>query len=935
MGLTTSPAPPSVAAAGVLLAQASALSLAAAAPAAVPLVVTPLAAEARTQLAGLPADVTALPAWPAAAAGARQWHVDSQGGDDAADGRTPATAWRSLARLARVPLQAGDRVLLACGSRWHETLRLAGGGRAGLPVVVSAADTRCAAPPVIDGAVALPAGAWSTVRPGVYRQRLATPPLQLLGGSLPWLPAHHPNIGPQGANWLALAAAGNRVPFDGREVSTRLPVGADLGLPAGQRLGPGTRVRVRTAAYVVDDLPLASHDAGALTVASPTTYAVNAGWGYLLTGQAWMVDSPAEWFHDATTGDLTVQARGGEPRLPTLASVLATGLDLQGLQHVVVEGLHVVNTGVGALLRGSQALTLRNSVLTDLADRGVDAADSRDVILEANRIERTGTDAVFAGGIAATAARGLVVRGNLIRHSGVLWQDGAARTLPRRSYGAILAGQQGQVSDNTLVDVGYIGIRVFDGSRVEGNVVVGACSVLDDCGGIYTHGAGNGSVIRGNLVAHSRGQPAGKPAAARAPLAQGIYLDDGSSGVTVQDNTVVDTDHGLHLHDAAANTVQGNRLHANRVAQVWLQETARSADGAGALRANQLLGNQFAPALATARAVLADSVFASASAFAQFDGNRYLDPLGGRAVSVATAAGVRHDTLDAWLVSGGLLSTQPVEPRGSSASQDGHARYTVAAANLVPNGDLARGQAGWSQWYAAAPGGSLATASCGALPCLVHQAGGGPGLLSSPNFTVEAGRWYRLTIDVAGPPGRVPLLVRRGGGGNNGYESLADRELWIDTGPTLRRQVRLFRATATVRAGDPNTGDLGARVDIEGLSAGTRLSVAGLELVPVTPYAGAAFSASVLNAGPQAADMPCPFAADEPVRCEALQDLGLPGRRVSWPLRVPGRSGVVLRGYEPALLDSDGDGIADFQDRCPGSLSRESVNASGCTLGQR
>lgn len=933
--MTPSSSPPSVAAAGVLLAQASALSLAGTVPAALPPVVTLLGTDVRTQLAGLPADVTPLPAWPAAPAGARHWHVDSLRGDDAADGQTPATAWRSLARLARVALQAGDRVLLACGSRWHETLRLAGGGRAGQPVVVTAADSACPAPPVIDGAVPLPDGAWVPVRPGVYRQRLATPPLQLLGGAQPWLPAHHPNIGAQGAAWLTLPAGGNRVPFDGREVSTRLPVGADLVLPAGQRLGAGTRVRVRSAAYVVDDLPVADHDGQTLVLASPTTYAVNAGWGYLLTGQAWMVDSASEWFHDSATGDLTVQARPTEPRLPTQAAVLATGIDLQNLQHVVVQGLHVVNAGVGALLRGSQAVTLRNAVLTDLADRGVDAADSRNVTIEATRIERTGTDAVFAGGIAATAASGLVVRGNLIRNSGVLWLDGAARTLPRRSYGAILAGQQAQVTDNTVIDAGYIGIRVFDGSRVEGNVVVGACSVLDDCGGIYTHGAGNGGVIRGNLVAHSRGQPAGKPTAARAPLAQGIYLDDGASGLTVQDNTVVDTDHGLHLHDAAANTVQGNRLHANRVAQLWLQETARAADGAGALRGNQLQGNQFAPALPTARAVLADTLFSSASAFAHFDRNRYLDLLDGRATSVATAAWVRHDTLDAWLASAGVLSAQPVEAHGSSASHDGHARYTVASANLVPNGDLLRGQAGWSQWYAAAPGGSLAAGSCGTAPCLVHQAGGGPGLLSSPNFSVEAGRWYRLTIDVAGPPGRLPLRVRRGGGGNNGYESLADRELWIDTGTTLRRQVRLFRATATVRAADPATGDLGARVDIEGLGAGTQLTLAGLELVPVTPYAGATLSASVLNAGPQAADMPCPFAADEPARCEALQDLGTPGRRVSWPLRVPARGGVVLRAFEPALVDSDGDGIADFQDRCPGSLPREPVNASGCPLGQR
>ena len=65
-------------------------------------------------------------------------HVDARDGNDAADGRSAATAWRSLERVNGVVLLAGDRVRLRAGCRWSGQLRPQGGGRAGAPVVIEA-----------------------------------------------------------------------------------------------------------------------------------------------------------------------------------------------------------------------------------------------------------------------------------------------------------------------------------------------------------------------------------------------------------------------------------------------------------------------------------------------------------------------------------------------------------------------------------------------------------------------------------------------------------------------------------------------------------------------------------------------------------------------------------------------------------------------------
>ncbi len=84
---------------------------------------------------------------------ARSYHVDAVHGDDARDGVTPATAWRTLARASRASLQPGDEVLLRRGQRFPGSLKITVAGEVGKPVrVADYASEGAAEPPVIDAA---------------------------------------------------------------------------------------------------------------------------------------------------------------------------------------------------------------------------------------------------------------------------------------------------------------------------------------------------------------------------------------------------------------------------------------------------------------------------------------------------------------------------------------------------------------------------------------------------------------------------------------------------------------------------------------------------------------------------------------------------------------------------------------------------------------
>lgn len=74
---------------------------------------------------------------------AQEYHVSPDGSDDG-DGRSAATAWRTLLRASREEYQPGDRILLRSGAEHAGTLRLrvAGGGDPARPVEVTSTGER-------------------------------------------------------------------------------------------------------------------------------------------------------------------------------------------------------------------------------------------------------------------------------------------------------------------------------------------------------------------------------------------------------------------------------------------------------------------------------------------------------------------------------------------------------------------------------------------------------------------------------------------------------------------------------------------------------------------------------------------------------------------------------------------------------------------------
>lgn len=153
--------------------------------------------------------------------------------------------------------------------------------------------------------------------------------------------------------------------------------------------------------------------------------------------------------------------------------------------------------------------------------------------------------------------------GGLVFHSGVgIWIG--------QSY-------DNRIAHNWIRDLYYSGISVgwtwgYGPSSARGNVIefnevsnIGVRSngdgpILSDMGGIYTLGVRVGTIIRSNFFHDIAGLRYG---------GWGIYLDEGSTQVIVEDNIVYGTTHGgFHQHYGRENIVSNNIFAFGRDAQI-------------------------------------------------------------------------------------------------------------------------------------------------------------------------------------------------------------------------------------------------------------------------------------------------------------------------------------------------------------------------------
>ncbi|MCG3170766.1 MAG: hypothetical protein CALGDGBN_02334 [Pseudomonadales bacterium] len=347
----------------------------------------------------------------------------------------------------------------------------------------------------------------------------------------------------------------------------------------------GAQAYVRTVGWQIQTLGVAALAGAQMRFSGSTSYPVQKGTGYYLTGKRWMLDNSAGWFWDADAKRLYVRLPDGSA--PANYRVEATrhdyGVRLMNQPYVQFSGIRV-------RYAGRDGMRVERSAQTDITDMEIVASGHDGIAftggsngsVQDSLIQESGRD-----GVSLWLSHGVKVMGNRVENSGTTGG-------PRNSLAAINATNSNYVhiERNTVSGAGYIGIRFNRNSRVVNNVVRDVCLVLDDCGAIYSWANTDprplNSVVAGNLIENVVGNRSGSPAP--WTLAAGIYLDDLTNGVVVEGNTVGKAERGIYLHNAFDNVIQGNIVTDSRAYSLIVATDHLTHPTAG-LRPNKIRAN--------------------------------------------------------------------------------------------------------------------------------------------------------------------------------------------------------------------------------------------------------------------------------------------------------------------------------------------------------
>lgn len=283
------------------------------------------------------------------------------------------------------------------------------------------------------------------------------------------------------------------------------------------------------------------------------------------------LNTPGEWYLNRKTGELFYYPKPGENMdevqviAPRLMYVLVVGkamnLHFNGLTFAHtqrwplpsgISGYGQAAEGVGGAvsLKGWEFGSIIDCAVMNVGSFGIEVGSgSRNSLIANNVIFDLG-----AGGLKLdNQVSNIVIENNEIGWGGQIYHDAPGLLVKDSGYNWIVR--------NHIHDFYYSGISLgwtwdYSANNAHCNIVeynhihdIGK-GYLNDLGGIYTLGVSPGTIIRNNRI---------HDVVSNGDLGFGIYLDQASSDILVENNLIYRTDSaGFHIHFGKDNIIRNN-----------------------------------------------------------------------------------------------------------------------------------------------------------------------------------------------------------------------------------------------------------------------------------------------------------------------------------------------------------------------------------------
>lgn len=716
-------------------------------------------------------------------AAATDYYVSATG-NDANNGTSTATPWRTVARVnqATYTYQPGDRILFQRGGTYRGEIIGGMSGTAAGYITIGAYGTGDA--PIIKGSDLVTG--WTQHAGNVWKTTVDRRVDQVYIGGQRLTPARFPNSG-----WLRNSNASGNTLYS-------------TGLTQPNGYWNGARVVLRRTASSIDTLVVTNYANGTLTFSTSITTLGTDDWGFFMYKKLTELDQAGEWYYDGATKQLYVWAPGNaNPNsLQVEASVWGEGVYVYWQRHHLrIEDLHFKHQrNAGVRVDDGSYITVNGCTMEEnfhgIRSVGVNCTYSN------NTIRRT-----YASG-ALLIDNGTLFENNTLTDIALIPGQGEHAW---GYFGVRTIGQNIVVRGNRLDNIGYTGLEVNGNALVEKNVIKRANATLNDGGGIAFDNA-DGITIQDNIVIDPIGHLEGSSTVLPHYVAMGNGIYFGNTNIknaTVRRNTVTGCPGtGINVDHTKVSVnlkVQENILYNNGIQLTVSDYSNYNGPGASppyyvanfndeyvgnvmySLTKDQLTMKQF------------NCYSASPVDFGTYTGNKFYNPYNETSILVHNiySGGPVYYSLEKWR----QIKGEGVAGAKHPLRQNAQATVSELSGNLVVNGDFTTNVTGWGGW----PTNSQVTRVTthldnGALKAyLPNNSVYNTFSLRNPDwFPVQSGQWYRVRISLqSDAEGDIRAGLKGQSQLSNPY-TVYERQ--VPFGPERRDLEMYFQSTMTDQA---------------------------------------------------------------------------------------------------------------------------------------
>ncbi|CAM4082526.1 MULTISPECIES: right-handed parallel beta-helix repeat-containing protein [Flavobacterium] len=486
----------------------------------------------------------------------RNFYVSSTG-NDANNGTSTSSAWKTLNKVNSASLTAGDVVSFNKGDVFYGTLNARGkSGTAAKSITYKSYGSGNQA--VIRAARSVTN--WTRHNGNVWKASLGkikntrTPSL-FLNNQLQQI-GREPNENSANGGYRVINAHN----------ANNTSISEALNLPYGANRFQGGEITIRTTDDNVKVETITSHSGNTVnfSLSQPGTSFENDienNFGYFFQNHVNTLDRNGEWAHDTNAGVLYLYSTTNPNNLSIEIPSEETTIDLSNTKYIQVQDLRFEGALSQTLsMSGAQNVTINGCYFYNGNDYLLLGFGLKNVVFTNNVLNESNNL-----GSRLESIDGLTFSNNRITNIGMRSGMGA------RSFigytGIRFYGKSGSapilIENNVLDGIGYHGLQ-FGGSNftIRQNDIKNFCYTKDDGGGIYSVGnrETNNSVYK-NFVHDSQGAIRGIPQN-RGVKTAGIYFDNDSQNQLVYDNTVYNINGwGLMANLTSKSTYRDNTVY--------------------------------------------------------------------------------------------------------------------------------------------------------------------------------------------------------------------------------------------------------------------------------------------------------------------------------------------------------------------------------------